>query len=465
MHDFDEEENEAQELVDRFKTMQRDGISVFFDSEELEIIIDELMQNMDVQTATEAIDYAIKLYPTDSYFRILKVKKLIVEMRFDEAEKELSYVESEFPPTSESYVQRVMLARVLEKPIDAIGLLNRALDIDPEALDAHFMMAFEYLKLKNVPQAIIYATHALREDPFYDEQLFTFSFLLEENKQYEDGILFYSRLTEEFPMYQGCWFGLGLAYSWNKEYDKAIDAYQFVLSIDENTPTAYYNIANCYFENKQFEQALENYKKAYELDPEDYTSLTCIGDCLAIQDKDEEAKDYYHKALSLNPNYGDAILSVANILKNQGNIGEARAFIEKAVSLNPQSIELLLTALSYYDTDEQVDKLNEFFSTTLGQIENKTDFYYYFTTYCCQNELLSIGCAVLEQHKDDPEITDVIGYYLAALYLLRHNVKTACEYLSNALLINYEGHKDFLQIDPIFETFPEVLELIELYKP
>ena len=464
MGEFEAEEKETKELVERFKSMIDSGTSVYFDSEELEIIIDELMRQMDVTMASEAIEYAIRLYPSDSFFRILRAKKMMLQMEFDKAEKELDSIETSFPPTPELYMEKVMLARMTGRNTNTFKLLKKALQLDEEDPEVHFLLAYEYLKSKDVTKALKHAIFALREDEVFDEQLFGFSYLLEENKQYEDGIAFYEKLTEEFPLFPGCWFGLGLSYSWNKEYDKAIDAYQYVLSIDEKTSTAHYNMANCYFELNNYDQALSHYQQAYELDQEDFNSLTCIGDCYANQEKHEEALTYYRKALSLNPTQGDALLGLASVLKDLGHVGDARAAIESAFAHNPQSFMLLFEVLSYYDGEQQMDKLQEFFTTTLNQVENKEDFYRYFVQFCCENELYDYAIEVLEKHQTDDTITYTVAYYLAALYFLNQNISKGCEYLSNALLIDYEGYKNFLAIDPILETFSEVNELIKLYK-
>jgi tetratricopeptide (TPR) repeat protein len=464
MGEFEAEEKEAKELVERFKSMMDSGSSVFFDSEEMEIIIDELMRQMDVPMASEAIEYAIRLYPTDSFFRILRAKKMMMQMEFDKAEEELDDIETTFPPTPELYMEKVMLARMTGSNIDAFRLLNKALKLDEDDPEVHFLLAYEYLKKKDVTNALQHTIFALREDEVFDEQLFGFSFLLEDNKQYEDGIAFYGKLTEEFPLLPGCWFGLGLSYSWNKEYDKAIDAYQYVLSIDEKTSTAYYNMANCYFELSDFQNALANYQQAYDMDPEDYNSVTCIGDCYSSLNQPEKAIEYFQKALSMNPTQGDALLGLAYLLKEEGHLGDAQTAIETAFSHNPQSFRLLFEVLPYYSEEEQTQKLQEFFTTTLNQVENKEDFFRFFVQYCCDNELYDYGIEVLETHTDDDIITDMIAYYLAALHFLNHNINKGCEYLANALLINFDGLQEFLSIDPILETFSEVNELIELYK-
>ncbi len=464
MGEFEAEEKEAKELVERFKSMIDSGSSVFFDSEDMEIIIDELMREMDVTMASEAIEYAIRLYPSDSFFRILRAKKMMLQLDFDKAEEELDVIETSFPPTPELYMEKVMLARMTGRNVDSFKLLNKALALDEDDPEVHFLLAYEYLKKRNVPKALQHTIFSLREDEVFDEQLFGFSFLLEDNKQYEDGVAFYGKLTEEFPLLPGCWFGLGLSYSWNKEYEKAIEAYQYVLSIDEKTSTAYYNMGNCYYELSDYEHALSCYQQAYDMDKEDYNSLTCIGDCYSAMHQSEKAIDYYRKTLSLNPTQSDALLGLAYVLREEGHLGDAQTAIEAAFAHDPQSFRLLFEVLPYYDEEEQTEKLQEFFTVTLDQVENKEDFYQCFVQYCCDNELYDYGIEVLEAHTDDPTITDMVAYYLAALHFLNQNVSKGSEYLANALLINYEGLQNFLAIDPILETFSEVNELIELYK-
>lgn len=464
MGEFDSEEEEIKKLVERYNLMLEEGNFTFFDEDDMELIISEFMLDQDFPKAEEAIERAISMFPFDSYFRILLVRLLILKLDFEKAQQELDSIEQYFPPTIEFYTQKVLLARMTGEDINAVALLKKALDIDPDDADVNFLLSYEYLKKKNLPKAIHYAVFALQADESYDEQLYGFSYLLETNQQYEDGVTFYEELTKKFPMRQGCWFGLGLAYSWLKQYDKAIDAYQYVLSIYEDTPPAHFNIANCYFESKNYDSAMEHYKFVSQADPDDYTSLTCIGDCYAIQDKDDEAITYYRKALKINPICSDAILGIATLLHDQGRNDEAQAFLEQAFRQTPQSFELLFNILPYYDEAQQIEKLKEFFEITLEQVENKSDFFHFFIAYCCEKEMYEYGIEVLESQKDLPELFDKIAYYLAALYFLNNQVPQATEYLSNALTIDYEGYKDFLSIDPILETYSQVHELIELYK-
>lgn len=465
MEDFDFFEEEMAELVERFKLMQERGSNEFFDSEDLVIIINEFLDKMNLEDAAHAIDYGMKLFPDDIDFRVLRTKQYILEMKFNQAEEELEYIEAHFLPTIDFYIVKVLFARMAGEDIDTFQLLKKALKLDDSDPEVNFLISYEFLKKKDVANALKHVIFALKDDELYDEQLYNFSYLIEESKQYEDGIAFYSKLAEEFPMSAGCWFGLGLAYSLVQDFDKAIDAYRNVLSINEDTPSAHYNIANCYFEYGNYDAAITHYREALVLDPEDFSSMTCIGDCFALKNEDDQAMDYYHMALEINPNHQQAVIGIAEVLQNRGQDAEARVFIEKAFALNPQNFDMMFNVLPFYDEDKQQEKLRDFFEVTLNQVENKSDFFTYFLMHCRDNQLYAAGIDILEQYKDNPDVTDEIGYYLAALYFLNHQEDKGKEYLANALLIDYVGYQNFLNIDPILETFSEITELIELYKP
>jgi tetratricopeptide (TPR) repeat protein len=258
---------------------------------------------------------------------------------------------------------------------------------------------------------------------------------------------------------------LGLAYSWLSDYNNAIQSYELVLSLDDTTATAHFNIANSYYELKDYSKALSHYQQAFEIDDQDYNSLTSIGDCYSMTDNQQHALDYYHKALSINPNHPEAIMGIVSILKQTDRMDEAILFIEKAFALSPQSFELLFSIIEYYKEDEQTEKLKNLFNITLEQVENKADFFKFFTHYCCQNELYNFGIEILLEHLHDEIADDMILYYLAAMYYLSGNIPYGNDYLKNALLMNYEEYASFLALDSVLQSFSEINELIALYRP
>ncbi len=459
----EQEYKDRSELVERFKLMINEGITTYFDSEEIEIIIDELLQQFDLVLANEAIELAIHSFPFDDYFRILKVKKLILEFDIDEAEKELLEIESRFPPSSEFYLEKVLLARLSGKSINAIDLLKKALTLNPDNPEVHFSLAYEYIKDKKIADALFYTEFAMNEDIYFEEQLFTLSYIFEETQQFDEAITFFTSLTELFPLSKGAWFGLALAYSWKREYQAAIDAYQFVLSIDESAGTAHYNIGNAYYELEEYTLAKEEFLKAYNLDSEDYLSLVGIADCLVAEERYDEAMEYYNKTLDNLPN--QAIIGILSILKTLNKIDEAQLFIDKAFSLNPLSFDLLFSILPFYKNEEHIDKLKRLVELTLEHIENIDDFFFNLTQYCLNNGLYDLGITLLDDYIENEELTFTLPFYIAALHYLNQHIDEGNRHLKIALLINYKGHTILSELDPTLLTLPDVIKLIDIYKP
>jgi hypothetical protein len=82
--------------------------------------------------------------------------------------------------------------------------------------------------------------------------------------------------------------------------------------------------------------------------------------------------------------------------------------------------------------------------------------------------MYEVGINVIEvflksEYVKDNETRSRMYYYLAALYYLNENSIMGNTYLSEALLINYDWHKNFMEFSPLLETYPEILKLIELY--
>lgn len=465
MREFEENDNQ---LVNEFKESVDAQIEKFYDADEFEIIIEELIHVFDFEYLEVAVERAIQLYPQTSTFRLYKVKVHILKFELDIAEEELDRIEKEFDATPEYYMERVYLCNILNKKEDCIKLLKKALKLAPEEPDIHFLLGFEYLKMKRYDDALTHSIEALRRDDTFEEQLSIYSFVFEEEKLYEEALTFYTALTEEFPFAGAAWFGLGLSYSWLDRYEDSIEAYKMALTCDDEIGTAYFNIGNSYFELKNFENAIEFYESAHNLDPADFHSLSNIGDCYTLTGNTNAALEYYRKTLDINPNHNEAIIGIANILQKDNKEDEARVFIEKAFTNTPQDLDLLFQSLQYYSEDDQVESMINLIDLTLNQLEDYTDFFKYLSFFCATNEFYEIGYVTFDYYSNslsDEKLPKMMPYYAAAFYFLSDNIELGKIKLADALLLDYENHTEFLAISPILETFDEVQSLIQLYHP
>jgi tetratricopeptide (TPR) repeat protein len=465
---MDFENYEYSELVADFIISIDKNESQYFDSMDMEQIIEELLQSFNFQYLNKAIDYAVKQFPHESQFRIYRVKKYILEFQMENAEKELEEIEHNFPPSADIYIEKVFLSNMTNnKKGQAIKWLNKALALEPNDPDIHFLLGHEYVRKNDILTAIKYVRLALQSDPVFSDNLFTYTYLFEELNKPEESIEFFNILTEEFPFLGATWFGLGFALSWNNKFEESIDAYNLAITCDGDIAAAHFNIANAYFELKNYDKALHHYFETYSIDDEDFYALTNIGDCYAVQKWFEESLEYYYKALEKNPAHNEAVLGIVNALSELGKIDEARAFVVNAFEKKPQNIDLLFTVATFFESQEDAVFIFKLAELTLNHLENSDTFFFFITQFCIYNKMYEVGASMLENFFCSKYVSEddrmKMYYYLAALYFLNENIQQGADYLSDALLINYKWHCNFLELSPLLETYPEVLKLLEIY--
>ena len=461
-------DDEVTRLVDNFREMLHSGEMRYIEDEDMEVIIESLIGQMDFKTATKALNYALRLFPTSLVFRLLKVRKLMMELKLESAGKELDRIERDFAPAAEIYLEKAFLSKLSGTDDQTFPLLKKAHRLAPDEPEINLMLAGEYVRQGFYDRGITLLRNAMQNDELIEEQLFTLSYIFEENSKYDDAVAFFRQLTDEYPLSKASWFALGLAYSWKRSFPEAIDAYLNAISLDEEASTAYFNIGNAYFEMGDFSNALHYYSETLRLDDQDFHAMSGIGDCYYSMNDFEKALDAYHQALILNSDTTDALLGIITILQETDRGDEAEDFIRHTVSLEPRSIELLFDILQFYDKDEKADKLKELFQLTIDQIENKEELLYFFTVFCCnvenKEEILPLGIELLNNYLGDEEMALSIPYLLAALHYLSGDYATGRNYLSNALLINYEENPRFLNIHPDLPAIEEIRLLIERYR-
>jgi len=459
---------EESELVNNFINNIDNRLPLYFDSDDMEDIIEELMNLLDFQYLALAIDHAIAQFPNESIFRFYRVKKYILEFQMESAEKELDDIERSFPPSADLYIEKVFLSNMSNKKTgQTIKWLNKALALEPNDPDIHFLLGHEYVRKNDILSAIKHVSLALQADPVFGENLFTYSYLFEELNKPIEAVEFFTLLTEAFPFLGAAWFGLGFTLSWNNKFEEAIDAYNFALTCDGDVAAAHFNMANAYFELKNYDLALHHYFESYNVDKEDFQALTNIGDCYAVQKWFNESLEYYYKAYDINPTHNETLLGIVNALSELEKTEEAHAFVENAFKKNPQNIDLLFNISTFFTEDRDVNFIYQLAKFTLDQLDDNEHFFYFVTQFCIYNNLCDIGICFLNEFLYSKYVSEEMRskmyYYLAALSFLSENAIEGSNYLSDALLINYDWHKHFIEISPLLKTYPEVLKLIEMY--
>ncbi len=463
----DSEDQDVEELAQKFRDAADAGTAVYYDSLDIQDVIAFFIDTGELHYAEKALNYATRTFPKDPYIRLLRSKFYTSQSKFTEAERELDYVESHFAPFPELYIEKVILARINNKQINAIELLKKSLSLDGDIPEIHLLLAHEYIRSDEIDQAVSSALRAIQLDPYAADDLknLFLSFQTEEDRRLVD---FFKVLTEEMPLNPSLWNGLGLAYLCAGDYPNANDAFQFQLSIDDNDPMAYANIAEAYFAMSDYPRAIEYFTKAAdncEVMQFNYPLGTCYYE---LKDFDKALR-FFLKAYEEDPVYAWYVShDIVRVLNVQGRYDEARKFLRGHLQKSPQDVVATEDLIDLLDPGCDTDEILELCYTVLHDAADSEccDFFYFIVSYCYYNHCTDIGLKLLENFRDAPYLQQSICYQLALLLFRSGQVERGCEQLELALQTDSQRLKDdFLDIDPSLRDLPEVARLVERYAP
>lgn len=462
----DSEDEEIEELAKQFKQSVDSGNFAFFDNDDYQDIIIYLIDTGDFEYAKKAVFQAIQDHPQESFFRLMRAKLFALEFNFSDAMKELDYVEQNFEINPEFYIEKVLIARAANQPIDGIELLNKALDMDDRLPEAHLLLAHEFLGKRNIDTAVEHAVRAIQLDNAAAEDLKIVTIDFQDFLQTKDHILiqFFQRLTDELPMCASLWSGLGLSYLACSEYEQAIEAFHFQHSLDENDPVCLLNLADANYELGYYEEALLNFNAVSEKC--DWLMVSFQkGNCYFQMKDYQSALNNYMQVLEIDPMYVGAITHIVKTFKVQGKYDEARAYLRMKYEENPEQLEVIQQLIELSDPEKDIDYIRELSVAALNAQEIPEHAYlHFFTTYCCSNNAADLGIEVVKDFLTDSDVCTDAHYFMAALLLTKGLLREACEYLELALQAAPDAYLiDFLNIVPQSTNEPEINQLLNTY--
>lgn len=173
--------------------------------------------------------------------------------------------------------------------VSAQTYVHKALDADPNLIEAHLLQSKIYVVENKADKAIEQLEKAREIDA-------------------QDLDVLYS---------------LGFMYTRKGSYDKALNAYNEAIAIYPDTALGYNNIAVTYHSKKDFKKAVENYKKALNINPTFVEAHYNLGNSYAMIGKMKEAIESYNKSVELDPKYTDAYIELSSVYEKLGNQSEA----------------------------------------------------------------------------------------------------------------------------------------------
>jgi arylsulfatase A-like enzyme/Tfp pilus assembly protein PilF len=252
----------------------------------------------------------------------------------------------------------------------AIAMLRRVVDEDPNVIDGWFMLGTQYFKAGKYQEAIAQYSRALQLKPDYDLALINMANAYRRLGKDDAALAGYERYITIDPENAFVRYQIGEIYLDRGNLERAESEFSHALKIDPKLASALVATGVIAFQRGQLPEAEKHFKDALalkadvrlahfnlaliaeargddtaadaeyrtEIDrhPTAYKALFNLGRLKARHGRSAEAIELYKKAVEANPEFAEGFFYLAKALLDEGKaLGDAESYARKGLTLDP----------------------------------------------------------------------------------------------------------------------------------
>lgn len=222
-----------------------------------------------------------------------------------------------------------------KKYIEAISNFNKAIELNPDCLDAYYYRGNLFYDSKEYEKAIADFNKVIELNPVLEEPYNNRGTSFHALKNYEKAIADFNKAIELNPQSVQAYNNRGSSFSDLNKYEKAIADYNKVIMLKPDYAQAYNNRGNSFYALKEYEKAVADYNKAIELKPDYMKAYNNRGLSLSALKDYEKSVDDFTKVVELDPEYTDGYLNRGTSFSYLKDNEEAITDYNKAIKLSP----------------------------------------------------------------------------------------------------------------------------------
>jgi tetratricopeptide (TPR) repeat protein len=452
-----------EEKAKNFEKLLISGESFFYDTDDLEDIIEYYLDFEEINKASKAIAYAISIYPFEIFYQIKKAEVAMAKKDVKAAIKILDAARSIEPNNAE-------IAKVLGDCYSIILQHKRAIDCYLFALNQEYETEEMLLRLARIhflinnPKKAMSYLNAIPSDYIFDEfSLQEFIKLFFDFSQFDKCVEFLDRIIEEDPYNFPAWYFLGMTYQKLEDYPKAINAFEFCIAIDDTNTMGHLGKGNSLMEMELYEEAIESYKLSLDNDDSDADVLCNIAECYENLDNYSSAKYFYLKAIRTDKYLSDAFFGLAVVYKKMNNLKDAEKNLLKAIDLDSFESVYHIELAEIYLINENKERCNYHYQQAYDIDPETTEIVLDFSHALVEFDDVQEAVLLLQEHlvnfKDDHRVLYRIASYQFILGLF----ESGFQYLHAGLQMKPTEYFLLYEYAPFTENIENVSNIIDLY--
>lgn len=463
-NDYPFSEDEINAMVEKYQQSLQSGVNAYFESEELEVVIDYFMRKEMYQEARQALDKGLGFYPENEEIQLLNIHYHILNQHNDTAEKLAQRFVSDFPENADGYLTLASLLSERGLHNEALALLEKAYDIDPQYEPVITAISMEYQFLGQHRKALALYKKLLESNPEDEYALNEIVFVYELTGDISEGIQFLETFTDQYPFNKHAWFHFANALNLNQETEKAIEAYDFALAIDQEFVPALFGKGHSLLFAGDTAQAMTCFREASESETFKAAAFFSMGEVFTQMNSFGSAAEHYAKSIETDPQYNEARLGLANSLFMLGLDEEALKHIDQAIVNDPEraesyhlkgtilmNLERFTESIIEYRNSLRIDKNSDAAWLDLSEA------WHFHAGVDEALQILEEASKVLEQENA------LILYRMAALLFEAGRNQEAVARLIEGLTANFDFYPSIFDYNKSLENNEIISEIVSLF--
>ncbi len=460
------ERNADQEhCVQRYEAMEATRDQLFFDVEELEMIIDHYLERNETRRAERVLLFAKQLHPASIDITFCEAVVMMALGRLSKAMELLDAIEKVEPYNEEVQLHKAGIFSQQRNHRRSVEHYKRALELAEEGLDEiHLDLAFEYENLEEYDDAIACLKNALELNPENEAVLYELAYCYDLAGADEACITFFRNFTNEQPYSSVSWYNLGNVFAKLERYEESNQALDLAIAIDERFSSAYFSKARNLLIGSKFEEAVACYEETLVFDGPQAITYSFIGECYEKMDRYEQALINYDQSIALDPEWVDAWIGRGVVMDMQDRIPEAASSLLHAVRISPENPDalyyyasVLVRAKQHKEALATYEKLNAMEPQNLDGWLDHADLLL---------DLKGAEAALTKFHEGAQvhKFNARFKYRMVSYLLRAGREQQALLELEEALMADHAAHVQLLEHWPEAAKIPQVIHLLELYR-
>lgn len=336
-----------------------------------------------------------------------------------------------------------------------IGLYQRAVEVEPGYMDAHYNLGDLYARVGRFPEAVETYKKALESDPKFKDAHCGLGDVYVEVGGQRQAVFAYEQALRFHPEDKDLHVVVVKAYTKAIAKDPGVAAYRearssvlarYAAMVNKDRPKAvsYFNLGNLYGEVGDNAMALLAYQRALEINPRHSGALYNLGNLYKEQGRLKEAIGFYQKALDVDSRMADAYLNMGVIYGRQGEKEREKSSYQKAIEVDPGNGRAYFNLGFLEETAENLPGALELYQKSIALDPANTEGYYNMgNIYAKLNNVPEAIAAYLKAVEHDPGHVNAL-VNLSILSFQKGDFEAAVKYCDEAVLLGYDAPEGYL---------------------